>query len=60
MIVTPACEKSPLRIATLGVLNTASCWLRSRKPSKLVMKNNLFAPLNSPGIWTGPPSVKPY
>ena len=59
-IVTPAPEKSPLRIATLGVLNTTSCWLRSRNPSKLDMKNNLFVPLNSPGIWTGPPSVNPY
>jgi len=60
MIGLPAPEKSPFRIATLGVLKTTCCCWRRRNPSKLDMKNNLFAPLNNPGIFTGPPSVNPY
>src|SRR5258708_6623993 len=35
-------------------------WLCSRKPSRLDMKKRRFLPLNSLGMRTGPPSVKPY
>jgi hypothetical protein len=53
-------EKSPVRIAAVSVVANVAVVRRELYPSKLDMKNSRFFPLNSLGIRTGPPSVKPY
>ena len=53
-------EKSPLRMACVRVVAKFVSVCRELNPSKFDMKNSRFFPLNSFGIRTGPPSVKPY
>src|SRR5579864_8644466 len=49
-------EKSPCRHESGAVVYRPRSVRRLLKPSKFDMKNNLFFPLNSFGIWMGPPS----
>src|SRR5712691_498341 len=53
-------EKSPCRHESGAVVYRPWSVRRLLNPSKFDMKNSRFFPLNSFGIWMGPPRVKPY
>src|ERR1700694_117659 len=53
-------EKSPCRHESGAVVYRYRSVRRLLNPSKFDIKNSRSFPLNSLGIRTGPPSVKPY
>src|SRR6266704_929084 len=59
-MLRPAVEKSPERMRSVPTEARSCVVFRSRSCSQFDRKKSLFLPLNSLGIETGPPRVKPY